>query len=64
MRCPAVPLFNILYLRDNVLERAEKVKVSDVLAAIRTASGQAPDVSVEVWSGRRKVALIKPRQKL
>jgi hypothetical protein len=63
-RWARVPVYNILFLRENVLEKAEKVKVTDVLAAVRCASGQAPDVSVEVWFGRRRVAIIKPRPKL
>jgi hypothetical protein len=55
-----VQTFSVLYLRDNVLERAEKVRVADVLEAVRTAAGEAPDITVEVWRGERRVAVIKP----
>jgi hypothetical protein len=50
--------FTILYLRGSELEKAEQVRVADVLAAIRAAAGQPGDLTVEIWQGERRVALI------
>ena len=52
--------FRILYFRESVLEHSEEVQVRDVLDAIEKASGKAPDLRAEVWSGNGRVGEIDP----
>jgi hypothetical protein len=51
--------FTLLFLRGNVLERAEQVTHRDVLQAVASAAGQEPDITVEVWSIERRVAIVR-----
>jgi hypothetical protein len=50
--------FTILYLQGSELEKAEQVRVADVLAANRAAAGQPRDLTVEIWQGERRMALL------
>jgi hypothetical protein len=52
--------FRLLYFRESLLENAKEVRVRDVVEAVERASGQLPDVRVEVWSEHRRVAIIGP----
>ena len=54
--------FQLLYLRESVLEKAEEVRVRDVLEAIRRVAGQPPDVTIELWQKGKRVGLIGPSQ--
>ena len=50
--------FQLLYFRGSVLEEAQEVQVRNVLEAIEMTAGQPPDVRVEIWSDKGRVALI------
>lgn len=52
--------FSVIYLRESLFVRAEEVMASDVIAAVRTCAGGETDLTVEVWSGQEKVAVIRP----
>ena len=53
-----MPRFRILYFRDNVLDRAEEVEVTDVLEAIERASHKPAEVTSEIWSDRGKAGVV------
>jgi len=53
-----MPIFQILYFRESVLEHAEEVDARDVLRAVEKTAGQPAHLKVEVWSEHRKVATI------
>jgi hypothetical protein len=55
-----MPIFQILYLRDNVLVRSEDVDVRDLLDAIDKASDKAPDLTAEIRCDGVRVGLIGP----
>jgi hypothetical protein len=50
--------FQLLYFRGSLLERAEEVRVGDVVEAVELGCGQPPDVRVEVWSNGTRVGVI------
>jgi len=52
--------FRLLYFRESLLEQAEEVSAPSVLEAIRRATGQPPDIRVEVWSENGRVGTIGP----
>lgn len=52
--------FRVLYLHNNVLTESEAFRARDVLEAIDRASGRSPDISAEIWSGNRRVAVVGP----
>src|SRR5438270_14073841 len=47
-RCRHVQTFHILYFRESLLENTEEIHARDLLEAVEKASGQPPDVRVEV----------------
>jgi hypothetical protein len=51
--------YRLLYLRQSVLDHAEEVKANDVVEAIEHASGIEPDLRVEVWTKRSRVAVLR-----
>jgi hypothetical protein len=53
-----VQTFRLLYFRESLLENAEEVCVQNLLEAVEKASGQPPDVRVEVWVEHRRVGII------
>ncbi len=55
-----MPKFRILYLRHNVLEQSESVEAPDILGVIKKASGRPSDVTVEIWSDKGRVGIIRP----
>jgi hypothetical protein len=55
-----MPIFQILYLRENVLVRSEDVDVRDLLDAIDKASDKAPDLTAEIRCDGVRVGLIGP----
>lgn len=59
MRSRQMQRFTLLFLRGNVLERAEQVAHRDVLQAVASAAGQEPDITVEVWLKTRRVAVVR-----
>ena len=56
----AVPVFQLLYFHESVLERHEAVNAPDVLVAIEKAAGKPSHLKVEIWLGHRRVAEIGP----
>jgi hypothetical protein len=57
----AVPLvYRILYFRSSVLEDWEMLEARDLMDALQTASSRAPDLTVELWGDRKKIAVFRP----
>ncbi len=52
--------YRILYFRSSVLEDWELLQADDLMAALQTASAKAPDLTVELWSDRKKIAVFRP----
>jgi hypothetical protein len=50
--------FRIFYFRHSVLDHAEEVEASDLLAAVRKLSGTPSDLSAEIWSDKGKVGIV------
>ena len=50
--------FQILYLRQNVLEQSETVEVDDILEAIDHALARTPQLTAEIWTEKGKVAVL------
>lgn len=55
LRFQPMQTFRILYFRDSILERAEEVRMRDMLEAIDKASGKPPHLRAEVWSEEKRV---------
>jgi hypothetical protein len=55
-----MPIFQILYFRESVLEHADELEARDVLEAVEKSAGRSSDLRVEIWSNHRRVALIGP----
>jgi hypothetical protein len=53
-------VYRILYFRSSVLEDWELLKTTNLMEALQTASARAPDLTVELWSERKKVAVFRP----
>jgi hypothetical protein len=53
-------LYRILYFRSSVLEDWETLEVESLMAALQTASARAPDLTVELWGDRKKIAVFRP----
>lgn len=56
----AMSTYRILYFRSSVLEDWEVLDTDDLMQALQTASARAPDLTVELWSERKKVAVFRP----
>ena len=52
--------YRILYFRSSVLEDWELLEVGSLMEALQTASSRAPDLTVELWSDRKKIAVFRP----
>jgi len=52
--------YRLLYFRSSVLEDWELLRAADLMEALQTASARAPELTVELWSDRRKVAIFRP----
>ncbi len=55
-----MPDYRLLYFRGSRLERWESVEATDHLAAIQEMSGRGSDRTVEIWSGDKKLAVVRP----
>lgn len=55
-----MPTFQILCFQGSVLEQAEEAEARDVLEAVERVAGKPPHLKVEIWSGHRRVAEIRP----
>jgi hypothetical protein len=55
-----MPIFQILYLRENILAYCEDVDVRDLLEAIDRAAAKAPDLTAEIRSNGVRVGLVGP----
>ena len=55
-----MPTFQILYLRESVLDHCEVVDVRDLLDAIDLAMTKAPDLSAEIRCDGGRVGLVGP----
>ena len=59
-RQKAMIAYRLLYFRSSVLEDWELLQVDSLMEALQTASARAPDLTVELWSQRKKVAIFRP----
>jgi hypothetical protein len=50
----------ILYFSHSLLERDEIFPGDDLVEAVRHASSRAAHLRVEIWSGAKKVAVVRP----
>jgi len=55
-----MPRFQILYLRENVLDHSEEIDVRDLLDAIDQAMTKAPYLAAEIRSDGERVGLVGP----
>ncbi len=55
-----MPTFQILYLRENVLDHSEEVQAGDLLDAIDQAMTKERDLTAEIRSDGARVGLIGP----
>jgi hypothetical protein len=53
-----MPTFQILYLRESVLDHSEEVELRDLLEAIDRALTKAPDLTAEIRCDGTRVGLI------
>ena len=53
-----MPTFQILYLRESVLDHSEEVELRDLLEAIDGALTKAPDLTAEIRCDGTRVGLI------
>jgi hypothetical protein len=52
--------YRILYFRSSVLEDWETLEADNLLDALQAASSRAPDLTVELWGDRKKIAVFRP----
>ena len=52
--------YRILYFRSSVLEDWKLLQTESLMEALQTASASAPDLTVELWNERKKVAVFRP----
>jgi len=52
--------YRILYFRSSVLEDWETLEADNLLDALQAASARAPDLTVELWGDRKKIAVFRP----
>jgi hypothetical protein len=53
--------YRIFYLRGGgLLDGTEEVVSDDLVTAARTASSKHPQLTAEIWSEDRKVAIVRP----
>lgn len=52
--------YRLLYFRSSVLEDWELLEADNLMDALQAASARAPDLTVELWSNRKKVAIFRP----
>jgi hypothetical protein len=57
-RFQRMPTFQILYLRESVLDHSEEVELRDLLEAIDRALTKAPDLTAEIRCDGTRVGLI------
>ena len=55
-----MPTFQILYLRESVLDHSEEVVVRDLLEAIDLAMMKSPDLTAEIRCNGTRVGLVGP----
>lgn len=54
-----VQTFRVHYFRESLLEQAEEVRLGNVIEAVEKASGKPPQLRVDVWSDKGRVAEIR-----
>ena len=52
--------YRLLYFRSSVLEDWELLECASLMEALHIASTRAPELTVELWSGRKKAAIFRP----
>jgi hypothetical protein len=52
--------YRILYFRSSVLEDWQLLEAETLMEALQIASSSAPDLTVELWNERKKVAVFRP----
>jgi hypothetical protein len=52
--------YRLLYFRSSVLEDWELLESDDLMQALQTASARAPELRVELWAERKRVAVFRP----
>jgi hypothetical protein len=52
--------YRVLYFRSSVLEDWETLEAETLLEALQAASSRAPDLTVELWGARKKIAVFRP----
>jgi hypothetical protein len=52
--------YRLLYFRSSVLEDWESLEAETLLEALQAASARGSDLTVELWSERKKVAIFRP----
>ena len=57
-RSKQMPTFQILYLRESVLDHSEEVDLRDLLDAIDRAMVKAPDLTAEIRCDGTRVGLV------
>jgi hypothetical protein len=57
-RFQRMPTFQILYLRESVLDHSEEVELRDLLEAIDRALTKAPDLTAEIRCDGTRVGLV------
>ena len=50
----------ILYFSDSLLYDSELLPTENVVEAAKHASSRSPHLTAEIWSGARKLAVIRP----
>jgi hypothetical protein len=55
-----MPTFQILYLRESVLDHSEEVVVRDLLEAIDLAIMKTPDLTAEIRCNGTRVGIVGP----
>ena len=57
-RFQQMPTFQILYLRESVLDHSEEVDLRDLLEAIDRAMTKAPDLTAEIRCDGARIGLV------
>ena len=52
--------YRLLYFRSSVLEDWETLQAETLLEALQAASSRSPDLTVELWGDRKKIAVFRP----
>jgi hypothetical protein len=52
--------YRIFYLRGGILDDADEIACDDLVTAAKKASAKNPELTAEIWSESKKVAVIRP----